>query len=171
MTKSWKSRQTSPPSWNRKASGHLLLFQVICSRYGVCHKNRWGIEPRKLPPSSPNALSLLWASPWPPAIFLVCFGNPKPIQAEDAFQLLLFEQFIVSFCCWASGWHSITFLFAALCVAVLFCPLNCALTSLKKRALQLLVPLKPKNWEVRQRAHGSLTYTWQPASTSRKASS
>ncbi|XP_047916770.1 dehydrogenase/reductase SDR family member 9-like isoform X1 [Anser cygnoides] len=33
----------------------------------------------------------------------------------------------------------------ALCVAVLFCPLNCVLTSLKKRALQLLVPLKPKN--------------------------
>ncbi|KAM6082050.1 uncharacterized protein VSU04_002512 [Chlamydotis macqueenii] len=34
----------------------------------------------------------------------------------------------------------------ALCVAILFCPLNCALTFLKKRCLQLLVPsLKSKN--------------------------
>ncbi|KAM6407402.1 uncharacterized protein J5M81_003622 isoform 2-T2 [Pluvialis apricaria] len=34
----------------------------------------------------------------------------------------------------------------ALCVAVLFCPLNCALTFLKKKSLQLLVPLlKTKN--------------------------
>lgn len=58
-----------------------------------------------------------------------------------------FWQINVLFCYWINGWNRGTFLFAALCVAVLFCPLNCALTFLKKRSLQLLVPLlKSKNW-------------------------
>lgn len=112
MTKSWKSRQTSSPSWNGKASGHLLLFQVICSRYGACHKNRWGKEPRKPPPSFPNPLSLLWTSPcsWPPAIFLFALV----IQSPSGLKML-------SRCCFL---NSLMFPFAAGLVvetASLFC--------------------------------------------------
>ncbi|XP_063187006.1 uncharacterized protein LOC134513771 isoform X1 [Chroicocephalus ridibundus] len=40
----------------------------------------------------------------------------------------------------SSKWKQV-FKAPALCVAVLFCPLNCALTFLKKRSLQLLLPL------------------------------
>ncbi|XP_032845003.1 uncharacterized protein LOC116960758 isoform X3 [Tyto alba] len=45
----------------------------------------------------------------------------------------------------SSKWKKV-FKAPALCVAVLLCPLNCALTSLRKRTLQLLAPLlKSKN--------------------------
>ncbi|XP_014821895.1 PREDICTED: uncharacterized protein LOC106902699 isoform X1 [Calidris pugnax] len=45
----------------------------------------------------------------------------------------------------SSKWKKV-FKAPALCVAVLFCPLNCTLTFLKKRSLKLLVPLlKSKN--------------------------
>lgn len=55
----------------------------------------------------------------------------------------------VVFCYWVRGWKSVTFLFAALYISVLFHPLNCVLTLLKRSPKLLVHLLKSKNWHVK----------------------